>query len=1122
MSWRLALYACLLAVAAAAPGRTQDVTELKQMMLRPLAEIEVDPRPPVPVVTRGWGHSDFGRLVFDWNEPVTFTAKIVGNQLRVSFDRPMKTKFDDAQKKLARFFQDIRLSGDDRVVSANLKGYYSVRSFSNENAVVIDLIPEAGPTGEAEEDPDAWLRKLPVVPVRAGEHPGFGRLVFDWSGDVGYELEREGNFVRIRFDRPARIDLSRIAAALPGRVSATTSETKKSEVFVALMVAPEAEIRHFRDGAKIAVDIVAPPPPPKPVAEEPKIAEPEQQRRARTSTKAVSGDGQHAKKDDAKNPAAAGTPLSLSKEALRAQRAAELDRRRSEKKFKGAPLVTVEAVRRGPALDISFNWRKPVAAAVYRRGEYVWVLFDDRARFGLGSLRAIGEGMIDDVEQTDAGDMSLMRMHAPEHLLPTVRHNGTIWSVRLAPSNMTSAIDKPVQITTESDAEGRATLLLGARGLERPQVFRDRNIGDVIHVYPVSRPGVGNRIGRRLVDIEVLSSAIGVAVVPRGDGIRFVRSGAGVHVTSPRGLSISRATDIEGRTVERRSAHLLSDLAEWAGTDDEEFEAIKHRHFRRILVAPDAQRNTARLNLARFYLARGMAADAMGVIEVVLKGDAALEERPGLRALRGAAHYLLGHYALAAVEFDHDGLKTDPSVAPWRAGIAAARGDWLKAYQIIRDSGTVVAGMPRWMRTTFRMIGAEAALAVKDVDTAKSWLDSLRSASLRGENEQYLRFLSAHAMRLEGKLGIARSIWGDLVETGTRRVRSRARFALINAEYETGTIKREDAIEQLEKLSFAWRGDAFEYDLKRRLGDLYSDAGDYRTALMRLRQAASHFKDVDGAEAIAEDMRKRFRMLFLEGGADKLEPVRALALYEEFRELTPPGEEGDEMVRKLADRLVRVDLLSEAARLLDHQVRFRLTGLERSRVGSRLALINMLDRSPEKALDALKLSDGAELPTDLELQRRYLKVRALGATGDVAAALELLDGDVSHDAELLRLEIHWNKPDWSEVARTVRRLIPQRSVAALSVKEGDLVLRWAVALTMQNDVGGLLALRDRFGTAMAKTRYGDAFKAIAGVEIGQVPDFRTLVARIGDLGDFQTLMAGYRDKIHSNALSTIN
>ncbi len=63
------------------------------------------------------------------------------------------------------------------------------------------------------------------------------------------------------------------------------------------------------------------------------------------------------------------------------------------------------------------------------------------------------------------------------------------------------------------------------------------------------------------------------------------------------------------------------------------------------------------------------------------------------------------------------------------------------------------------------------------------------------------------------------------------------------------------------------------------------------------------------------------------------------------------------MVRRLADQLVGVDLLDKAGALLDNQVRSRLQGLEKTKVGTRLALIHLLNQQPQKAIDILSFSD---------------------------------------------------------------------------------------------------------------------------------------------------------------------
>ena len=124
-----------------------------------------------------------------------------------------------------------------------------------------------------------------------------------------------------------------------------------------------------------------------------------------------------------------------------------------------------------------------------------------------------------------------------------------------------------------------------------------------------------------------------------------------------------------------------------------------------------------------------------------------------------------------------------------------------------------------------------------------------------------------------------------------------------------------------------------------------------------MRSAASYFGTHPDAPKIAEDMSGAFVDLYLKDAADSLSAVQAIALFEEFKELTPAGEQGNVMIQKLADRLAQVDLLDRASKLLTLQVEFRLQGEEKARVGARLATILLLNKKPGLAAEAITNSD---------------------------------------------------------------------------------------------------------------------------------------------------------------------
>ena len=56
-------------------------------------------------------------------------------------------------------------------------------------------------------------------------------------------------------------------------------------------------------------------------------------------------------------------------------------------------------------------------------------------------------------------------------------------------------------------------------------------------------------------------------------------------------------------------------------------------------------------------------------------------------------------------------------------------------------------------------------------------------------------------------------------------------------------------------------------------------------------------------------MANVFERLFLQGQADRMAPIEAVALFYQYQELTPIGADGDRMIRRLADRLIAFNLL---------------------------------------------------------------------------------------------------------------------------------------------------------------------------------------------------------------------
>ncbi|MGF1611158.1 MAG: hypothetical protein ACFCUQ_17275, partial [Kiloniellales bacterium] len=324
-----------------------------------------------------------------------------------------------------------------------------------------------------------------------------------------------------------------------------------------------------------------------------------------------------------------------------------------------------------------------------------------------------------------------------------------------------------------------------------------------------------------------------------------------------------------------------------------------------------------------------------------------------------------------------------------------------------------------------------------------------------------------------------------------------------------------------------WRGDAFEFSLLQRLGELYLEQNRFRDALLTLRQAASYLPQAARSKAIAQRMREVFADLFLADLGARVPPVAALAIYREFRELTPGGALGDKLVARLAERLVEVDLLDQAAELLQGQIEHRLSGVERAATGNRVAMLHLLDQRPQQAIKVLDQTALPDLPEALADERRFLRARALIDSERSGEGLALLGDDQSAEALRLRAQVYWTERRWPEAAAALEGLLPEMlpadSTAAeptAAEEEARLIASLAVAYTLAGDRNALSDLEWRYGNFMARTTQADAFAMLTGDLRGGI--ITSIADELSGVATIQAFMANYRDRLMTPDEGVVN
>ena len=299
--------------------------------------------------------------------------------------------------------------------------------------------------------------------------------------------------------------------------------------------------------------------------------------------------------------------------------------------------------------------------------------------------------------------------------------------------------------------------------------------------------------------------------------------------------------------------------------------------------------------------------------------------------------------------------------------------------------------------------------------------------------------------------------------------------------YRLGDLKRDDVIAQLESLTTIWRGDETEIEALKVLAHLYTEEGRYRDAFYVMRSAMAAHPDSAMTRQIQDEAAATFDSLFLTSKGDAMAPIDALALFYDFRELTPVGSRGDEMIRRLAERLVSVDLLDQAADLLQYQVDHRLQGAARAQVATRLAVIYLMNRKADRALATLRATRMADLSNELRNQRLLLEGRALSDLGRHDLALEVIANIDGREAIRLRSDILWAAKRWDEAAEQIELMYGDRykDFAPLSDVEQQDILRAEIGYALSGDTLGLGRFREKYAAKMAQTPDAHVFDIVS-------------------------------------------
>ncbi|RAK58041.1 tetratricopeptide repeat protein [Phenylobacterium deserti] len=759
----------------------------------------------------------------------------------------------------------------------------------------------------------------------------------------------------------------------------------------------------------------------------------------------------------------------------------------------------------GAQVQFKFQWANPAGAAVFRRGDALWVVFDAPATLDV-SKAPRGLTQFRDAQAFRGQDYSAVRLQVPRDTPVFAVSEGAAWTLAIGPGDQAA----PGMVKVDRDAtEGPAVLKAALAGATRAIRLSDPMVGDELTVVTALGPAKGVASRREFVQLALLPTVQGLAVESRVEDLRVERAGDIVTIGRTAGLTLSPAWAVK----ERQQAELgapkaasmpgLIDYENWPKTGESGFlvryETLLAKASAEAGAKGDDAPIAARMALARFLVGSELSFEAIGVLNALGRDRPEVMESAEFRGLRGVARVMARRFKEAQLDFSAPVLSDDPSSSLWRAYIASQLAQHSEARtQFSRGVQAFSLFAPVWKARIARA-DAEAALAQGDLAGAAARLKLALSEKVDPKEELLTRLVQARVFELQGDKSRALNMYQAISRAPQEYIAAPALLRATQIQLETDRITPVQAAQKFDGLRYRWRGDATELETIRALGQLYLGQGRYREALEALRSAGLRLPDLPEALLLQADLNNAFRSLFLDGLADGLEPIQSLALFYDFKELTPVGADGDLMVRKLVRRLVDVDLLDQAADLLKYQADNRLDGVPKAQVATDLALIYLMDRKPEQALQAINSSRTTILPTALNIQRRIIEARAWAALNRHDAALEIIEKDNSPDAQDLRAEITWKQKNWAAAGPLFEKALGQRwkSPLPLSSEEEGKLLRAGVSYSLAGDGAALDRLHGQYQGFFDGAHNPDALRvALSGEPSGalSVADFSRMSA----------------------------
>ncbi|MBL1421462.1 MAG: hypothetical protein COC24_013210 [Alphaproteobacteria bacterium] len=779
-----------------------------------------------------------------------------------------------------------------------------------------------------------------------------------------------------------------------------------------------------------------------------------------------------------------------------------------------AEKVKVEALRSNREYKITFPFKDDIAVAAFELNDLFWLVFEKKIDFDISELEAVAPELIKVVDVQVIDNSTTVRLKFDKRLLPGLGAMNSDWILSIG--ELVLIDTKVVKLARKYKQNGHAIVQVNMSDLGKVHWFTDEKLGDRIAVITAKGPARGILKTHNFVEFAALPTVHGLMFQAIADDINVAANFDQAVISSREGLSLTvgqnysrQLSVLNNGDIKRPSAIEFKDLRRdaWQFTD-------RRRELNKLIDDAETEKDQSiyRLEMIEFLLSYQMANEALGMLAFEKFKAPTSANSARYKSLEGAAYTLAGKYNTAMNALSAVSIRNNKTAKLFRAYALSKTGAHQESIKEFDASQEMLAQLPPKMEANFLIAAVESALEIPNLNAAQKHLIMLGNVMETDFQKAKYWMLMARFSEMNDEVPEAILRYRAAADYDIRPVSAEANGKLSMLEYQTGVIKIDEAIDQLSGNVMMWRGDKIEQTNTLNLGKLYMDKGKYREGFALLKTAVSKFDSAEIGRDTAKYMSEVFEALYLGGKASEMLPFKALGLFYDFRELTPIGRKGDEMIRNLADRLIDVDLLDQAIELLDHQVNKRLTGIAKADVAAKLAMVQLLNYQPEKTIVTIAKTRIANMPTHITRKRDLLEARALVEIGRTQSAITRLEGYRGKDVSAIKSEAYWRGSYWQKAGEEFETMVANRwqDDVPLLDNERHILLRSAIAYKMAEDDLALGRLRKQYMRKMENTSHAGSFNLVVDEAATDAVGFRKLAREIAEVDLLKEFISDFR------------